>query len=137
MPLTTINIIEGMTEVSIDQLQSTIHSCFVKAWGIPMNGGFYIINERPKSRMRINRGMWGIHRSDQPPLLLQITSSPRSKELKLELFRVLAEELEKQGVRKEDLFISISPTQREDWSFGNGEAQLLQEEANSSAAGDL
>ena len=126
MPLTTINIIEGMTEVSIDQLQSTIHSCFVKAWGIPMNGGFYIINERPKSRMRISRTMWGIHRSDQPPLLLQITSSPRSKELKLELFRLLAEELEKQGIHKEDLFISISPTQHEDWSFGNGVAQLLQ-----------
>ena len=126
MPLTTINITEGMTEDAIDQLQSTIHSCFVKAWGIPMDGGFYIINERPKSRMRISRTMWGIHRSDQPPLLLQITSSPRSKELKLELFRLLAEELEKQGIHKEDLFISISPTQHEDWSFGNGVAQLLQ-----------
>ena len=45
---------------------------------------------------------------------------------------ILTEELEKQGIRKEDLFISISPTQREDWSFGNGVAQLLQEEANSS-----
>ena len=126
MPLTTINITEGMTEDAIDQLQSTIHSCFVKAWGIPIDGGFYIINERPKSRMRISRTMWGIHRSDQPPLLLQITSSPRSKELKLELFRLLAEELEKQGIHKEDLFISISPTQHEDWSFGNGVAQLLQ-----------
>ena len=137
MPLITINITEGMIEESIDHLQKTIHACFVRAWGIPENGGFYVINEYKKSRMRINRSMWGIQRSDQPPLLLQITSSPRSKELKLELFRVLAEELEKQGVRKEDLFISISPTQREDWSFGNGEAQLLQEEANSSAAGDL
>jgi hypothetical protein len=75
--------------------------------------------------------MWGINRSGQPPLLLQITSSPRSKELKVELFRILAEELEKQGIRKEDLFISISPSQREDWSFGNGEAQLLQEGQNS------
>ena len=132
MPLTTINITEGMTEEAINQLQSTIHSCFVKAWGIPVNGGFYIINERPSSRMRISRTMWEINRSDQPPLLLQITSSPRSRELKLELFRVLAEELEKQGIRKEDLFISISPTQREDWSFGNGVGQLLQDEANSS-----
>lgn len=137
MPLITINITEGMIEESIDHLQKTIHACFVRAWGIPENGGFYVINEYKKSRMRINRSMWGIQRSDQPPLLLQITSSPRSKELKIELFRVLAEELEKQGIRKEDLFISISPTQREDWSFGNGEAQLLQEEANSSAAGDL
>ena len=115
-----------MTEESIDHLQKTIHACFVKAWGIPENGGFYVINEYKKSRMRINRSMWGIQRSDKPPLLLQITSSPRSKELKIELFRVLAEELEKQGIRKEDLFISISPTQREDWSFGNGVAQLLQ-----------
>ena len=132
MPLITINITEGMIEESIDHLQKTIHACFVRAWGIPENGGFYVINEYKKSRMRINRSMWGIQRSDQPPLLLQITSSPRSKELKIELFRVLAEELEKQGIRKEDLFISISPTQREDWSFGNGIAQLLQEEANSS-----
>ena len=132
MPLITINITEGMIEESIDHLQKTIHACFVRAWGIPENGGFYVINEYKKSRIRINRSMWGIQRSDQPPLLLQITSSPRSKELKIELFRVLAEELEKQGIRKEDLFISISPTQREDWSFGNGIAQLLQEEANSS-----
>lgn len=132
MPLITINITMGMTEESIDHLQKTIHACFVRAWGIPENGGFYVINEYKKSRMRISRTMWGIHRSEQPPLLLQITSSPRSKELKLELFRVLAEELERQGIRKEDLFISISPTQREDWSFGNGVAQLLQEETNSS-----
>ena len=120
-----------MPEEAIDQLRSTIHSCFVKAWGIPNNGGVYVINERPKSRMRISRNMWGINRSEQPPLLLQITSSPRSKALKVELFRVLAEELEKQGVRKEDLFISITPTQPEDWSFGNGVAQLLQEDADS------
>jgi hypothetical protein len=117
-----------MTDFAIDQLQDTIHTCFVKAWNIPENGGFYIINERAKSRMRISRTMWGINRSEHPPLLLQITSSPRSKESKVELFRLLAEELEKQGIQKEDLFISISPTQREDWSFGNGVAQLLQEE---------
>ena len=126
MPLITINIAEGMTEEAIDQLQKAIHACFMKAWGIPENGGFYMINEHKKSRMRINRSMWGINRSEQSPLLLQITSSPRSKELKVELFRVLAEELEKQGIQKEDLFISIMPTQREDWSFGNGIAQLLQ-----------
>ena len=126
MPLITINIAEGMTEEAIDQLQKAIHACFMKAWGIPENGGFYMINEHKKSRMRINRSMWGIKRSEQSPLLIQITSSPRSKELKVELFRVLAEELEKQGIQKEDLFISIMPTQREDWSFGNGIAQLLQ-----------
>ncbi len=45
MPLITINITEGMTDFAIDQLQDTIHTCFVKAWNIPENGGFYVINE--------------------------------------------------------------------------------------------
>ncbi len=125
MPLVTINITEGMSEEAIDQLQLTIHGCLMEAWGIPENGGFYVIMEHAKSRMRLNRNMWGINRSEQPPLLLQITSSPRSKESKVELFRLLAEKLATQGIHKEDLFISISPTQREDWSFGNGVAQLL------------
>ena len=48
MPLITINIVEGMTEEAIDQLQETIHACFVRVWGIPENGGFYIINEHKK-----------------------------------------------------------------------------------------
>ena len=62
MPLVTINVWQGLPENQIDQIQQATHACLVKAWGIPDNGGYYLINERPQSRMRIDRTMWGIER---------------------------------------------------------------------------
>ncbi|QNJ25391.1 hypothetical protein SynSYN20_01054 [Synechococcus sp. SYN20] len=44
-----------MTEAAIDQLQSTINSYFVKAWGIPMDGGFIFFYRTRKSQMRISQ----------------------------------------------------------------------------------
>ena len=58
---------------------------------------------------------------------LQITSSPRSNEMKTTFYQLMAEELMRLGFRKEDLFISITPSNPEDWSFGNGIAQLLEQ----------
>jgi len=125
MPLVTINVWQGLSETQIDQIQQATHACLVKAWGIPDNGGFYLISERPQSKMRIDRTMWGIERSSHPPILLQITSSPRSAEMKTSFYKLLAGEFARLGFRPEDLFISITPSNPEDWSFGNGVAQLL------------
>ena len=130
MPLVNINVWRGMSEDLIDQIHQAIHACLVQAWGIPKDGGFYLITERPKAWMRINRTMWGIERSDHPPILLQITSSPRSNEMKTMFYQLMAEELMRLGFRKEDLFISITPSNPEDWSFGNGIAQLLEQPKN-------
>ena len=127
MPLVNINVWEGMSENFIDQIHQATHACLVQAWGIPKDGGFYLITERPKAWMRINRTMWGIERSDHPPILLQITSSPRSNEMKTMFYQLMAEELMRLGFRKEDLFISITPSNPEDWSFGDGIAQLLEQ----------
>ena len=134
MPLVNINIWQGMPNDQIDQIHEAIHACLVKAWGIPDNGGFYLITERPQSRMRINRTMWGIDRSAHPPILLQITSSPRSLEMKTNFYKLMAAEFVRLGFRSEDLFISITPSNAEDWSFGNGIAQLLQSQDNNQSS---
>ena len=125
MPLVNINIWQGMPEDVIDQIHQATHTCLVEAWGIPSNGGFYLITERPQSHMRIQRTMWGVERSDHPPILLQITSSPRSCEMKTRFYQLMAEAIQRIGFRQEDLFISITPNNSEDWSFGGGIAQLL------------
>ena len=125
MPLVNINIWQGMPEDVIDQIHQATHTCLVEAWGIPTNGGFYLITERPQSHMRIQRTMWGVERSDHPPILLQITSSPRSCEMKTRFYQLMAEAIQRIGFRQEDLFISITPNNPEDWSFGGGIAQLL------------
>ena len=134
MPLVNINVWQGMPNDQIDQIHEAVHACLVKAWGIPDNGGFYLITERPPSRMRIQRTMWGIDRSAQPPILLQITSSPRSREMKTNFYKLMAAEFVRLGFRPEDLFINITPSNAEDWSFGNGIAQLLQSQDNNQSS---
>jgi hypothetical protein len=44
----------------------------------------------------------------------------------VDLDRHIAAGLQPQGFGQEDLFISITPTQLEDWSSGHAEAQSLQ-----------
>jgi 4-oxalocrotonate tautomerase len=57
--------------------------------------------------------------------MIQITlAAGRTVELKKALFKTIAEFLaEEHGFRKEDVFINLIETSRENWSFGNGIAQ--------------
>ena len=45
--------------------------------------------------------------------------------MKTSFYKLLAGEFARLGFRPEDLFISITPSNPEDWSFGNGIAQLF------------
>ena len=46
------------------------------------------------------------------------------EDVKKKFFRLIADEIyEKAHVRKEDIWINLVDTAREDWSFGNGEMQ--------------
>jgi phenylpyruvate tautomerase PptA (4-oxalocrotonate tautomerase family) len=58
-------------------------------------------------------------------IIIQITwVRGRSTEVKKKFFRQVAEEIHvKGGVRKEDVWIQLVDTSREDWSFGGGEMQ--------------
>jgi 4-oxalocrotonate tautomerase len=48
----------------------------------------------------------------------------RSTDVKKKFYRQIADEIqEKGGVRKQDVWINLVETGREDWSFGNGEMQ--------------
>jgi 4-oxalocrotonate tautomerase len=56
---------------------------------------------------------------------IQVTlNAGRTLEQKKGLFAAIAEGFEKQaGARRQDVFISLVEIPRENWSFGNGEAQ--------------
>jgi Zn-finger domain-containing protein len=58
-------------------------------------------------------------------IIIQVTwVSGRSVDVKKKFFRTIADEInERAKVRKEDVWISLVDSGREDWSFGNGEMQ--------------
>jgi len=64
-------------------------------------------------------------------LMFSLTSSPRELADKENFYRELVKELhEKTGISPEDVMINITPNTKEDWSFGNGEAQFINKKLN-------
>lgn len=125
MPLVNIYLAKGKTPEYIKNLCDGLHQALVETWNIPKDDRFHLVHEMPQSHVSIDKKMWGVDRSDDV-IVFHITTSPRETAMKLALYQQLPEVLnEKIGLRKEDVFISIISNTREDWSFGMGKAQLL------------
>lgn len=125
MPLIQVHLLKKSPEF-INQLSEQIHLALMSAWKIPTDDCFQIFHQKDSHELRINQKMFNVHRSEDV-VLLHITTTPRTEAMKLEFYQTLSEQLStNMNIRKEDIFISIVENTFTDWSFGNGEAQLLQ-----------
>ena len=77
-----------------------------------------------KTGLQFDRDYLGIHRTDDC-IFLQITlNSGRTVEMKQRFYKAVADGLHQSlKVRKEDILINLVEVPKENWSFGNGEAQ--------------
>lgn len=125
MPLIQFHLRKGKSAKYIQALTDEVHTALCETWGIPQNDRFQLVSEYEKRHFHFDKTIWGLKRSDNV-VVIYITSIKRSQAMKRKLYHELAKRLEKKpGVRKEDIFVTIVQVQREDWSFGNGLAQLL------------
>eukprot|EP00747_Dinoflagellata_sp_TGD_P171081 gnl/TRDRNA2_/TRDRNA2_204244_c0_seq1.p1 gnl/TRDRNA2_/TRDRNA2_204244_c0~~gnl/TRDRNA2_/TRDRNA2_204244_c0_seq1.p1 ORF type:complete len:216 (-),score=49.01 gnl/TRDRNA2_/TRDRNA2_204244_c0_seq1:99-746(-) len=132
MPLIHIYLDEGKDRAYLDGLSEGLHEALMETWEIPLLDRFQIFHEMKPGALQIDKEMWDVKRSDDV-VVFHIFTSPRTYEMKLALYKRLPEILaEKIKLRPEDVFISVSSNTREDWSFGNGIAQLLEPHAESS-----
>jgi phenylpyruvate tautomerase PptA (4-oxalocrotonate tautomerase family) len=92
--------------------------------GVPANDRFEVVNEHDTDNFQYDPDYLGIHRTDDL-VIIQITwNEGRTVEQKKKLYKAIAEGLaESPGVRKEDVLINLVEVKKENWSFGNGEAQ--------------
>ncbi len=95
-------------------------------FGVPKDDRFQVITEHPKTGLQFDRDYLGVHRSDDC-VFLQITlNAGRAVELKQRFYKAVADGLhEGLKLRREDVFISLVEVPKENWSFGNGEAQYV------------
>jgi hypothetical protein len=125
MPLIHIYLQQGKDSKYIQGVGDALHEALIETWGIPLLDRFQIYHQKTPEELQIDRNMWGVQRSDDL-IVFHIFTSPRTKLMKLALYKRLPEMLkEKVGLRPDDAFISIFSNTREDWSFGDGRAQLL------------
>lgn len=126
MPLARIDLLEGKTPEYRSQVGQTVYRAMLAVLGVPENDLFQVIAEHSKDGLRFDRDYLGIHRSDDC-IFVQITlSSGRSVEQKQHFYKAVADGLhEGLKLRREDVFINLVEVSKENWSFGNGEAQYV------------
>jgi 4-oxalocrotonate tautomerase len=124
MPLVRIDLVEGKTPEYRIAIGQVVYQAMLDVLNVPNNDRFQVITEHAKTGMQFDRDYLGIHRSDDC-IFLQITlNSGRTLEMKQRFYKAIADGLhDSLNVRREDVLINLVEVAKENWSFGNGEAQ--------------
>ena len=126
MPLVRIDLLEGKSEQYRARVGDIVYQTLVDVLNVPEHDRFQVITEHKRASLPFDREYLGIHRSDDC-ICFQITlNSGRSTELKQRFYKALADRLhEGVKIRREDVLINFVEVPKENWSFGNGEAQYV------------
>jgi 4-oxalocrotonate tautomerase len=124
MPLVRISLIAGKPESHKRKVSDAVHRALVETVNVPPLDRFQLITEHSKSGFVYDPEYLNVSRTDNL-VIIQITlNTGRTTEMKKALYRRIAELLHQEtGIRKEDVLINLVETEKENWSFGNGEAQ--------------
>jgi 4-oxalocrotonate tautomerase len=124
MPLVRIDLIEGKPPEYRIQIGQVVYQAMMETLGVPRNDHFQVIAEHSKTDLQFDKEYVGVHRSDEC-IFVQITlNAGRTVEMKQRFYKAVADGLhETLKVRREDVLINLVEVAKENWSFGNGEAQ--------------
>ena len=125
MPLVRIDINKDASAGLIRIVSDAVYQAMIDIANVPAHDKFQVINRHAADEIVYPKeGYLGLNYT-RDLIIIQVTwVGGRSTEVKQNFFRQVANEIhEKGGVRKEDVWINLVDTRREDWSFGNGEMQ--------------
>jgi 4-oxalocrotonate tautomerase len=124
MPLVRIDLIEGKAPDYAVKIGQLIYRALVDVLNAPTGDHFQVITEHPPRGMQFDRYYLGINRSDDC-IFIQITlNDGRTVDAKRRFYKTVADSLHSSlKIRREDVLINLVEVRKENWSFGNGEAQ--------------
>ncbi|MGH2522982.1 MAG: tautomerase family protein [Anaerolineales bacterium] len=124
MPLVRISLREGKSAEYRQALGEAVHRAMVETINVPAADRFQVITEQPAEGLIYDPAYLGIDRTDEV-VFIQITlNAGRTPEMKKALYARIAQLLaESPGLRPQDVLVNLVEVPRENWSFGNGEAQ--------------
>ena len=95
------------------------------AFKVPERDRYQIVHEHALGEMLMEDTGLDIPRT-RKFVMIQVTTRPRTREMKELFYRLVVEELEKScGIASSDVMINCVTCTDEDWSFGYGRAQFL------------
>ena|SRR5215212_772453 len=127
MPLVNIDLLEGRPREQLSAIADAVHDAMVQELDVPERDRFQILTEHRPETLTFDRHYLDIDRSEAFVLVRVTLSAGRSTDAKQAFYRRLAELLaERVGLATEDLAVMLVENNREDWSFGRGQASYLE-----------
>ena len=126
MPFARIDLIKGKSPEYRRTIGQIVYTAMVEVLKAPENDRFQVITEHEEANFIYDPSFFGIERSVDLIFVQMALAEGRTVEQKRAFYKQVADELHAQlDLRREDIFINLIGTGREDWSFGNGEASLV------------
>jgi 4-oxalocrotonate tautomerase len=131
MPLARIDLPKGKGAEYHSAVGDTVYNAMIRVLNVPPDDRFQVISEHAATDLVIDPNYLGIHRSPDA-IVIQVTlNEGRTVEMKRAFYQAVADGLHQRlGLRREDVVISLVEVKKENWSFGNGEAQYAPGAAN-------
>jgi len=124
MPLARIDLPPGKSADFRRIAGEIVYDAIISALKAPKDDRFQVITEHPTGGLVIDPTYLGIQRTANA-LIIQVTMNEgRTVDMKRAFYKAVADGFhERLGQRREDVIINLVEVKKENWSFGNGEAQ--------------
>jgi 4-oxalocrotonate tautomerase len=124
MPLVRIDLAEGTPAGYRAAIGDVVYRAMTGVLNVPEDEKFMVISEHAPGDLIVDPDYLGIHRTADAVVIQVTLNEGRTVAVKQDFYRAVADGLhERIGLRREDVFISLVEVKKENWSFGNGEAQ--------------
>lgn len=128
MPFVRIDLIRGKPAQYRKTVGEIVYKAMTDLINVPQNDKFQVITEHAPEEMNFADSYMG-NRYTQDIVFIQITlTAGRAVELKQAFYKRIVDDLHQQlNVRPDDVVINLVEVVKENWSFGKGIAQYVQQ----------
>jgi len=124
MPLVRIDLAAGKSPDYRRAIGEVVYEAMISTINVPKDDRFQIITEHAPVDFIADPTYLGVQRSPDCVIIQVTLNEGRTVDQKRAFYKVIADGLNSRlNLRREDVFISLVEVRKENWSFGNGEAQ--------------
>jgi hypothetical protein len=124
MPLVRVDAVAADPQ-RLAAIGDAVHAALVDAFAIPADDRFQVLRGSGADRVVYDPGYRGVERDDGVVFVQVFLRRGRTDEQKRAFYRALAKHAAAAGVEPRNLLVALTENGLGDWSFGNGEAQYL------------
>jgi 4-oxalocrotonate tautomerase len=124
MPLARIDLAQGKSADYRKTISDVVYDAMLETLKAPKDDRFQVITEHPADSFIFDPNYLGIARSKDCVFVQLTLNEGRTVDQKRAFYKAVMQGLHQRlNLRPEDLLVNLVEVKKENWSFGNGEAQ--------------